>query len=307
MIDATGTQQPAARTAGETTIAVGARRRTRTGHVEQPIRPDAPAGPASADLRGARCAVHTDRAAVSICTRCGDYLCPECGRATPDGRTFCVRCRKNRYYIPFEDRGLGLWRGYWKTLWRSIAEPLRFADELPVTGNWFFPIAYTMVPTALLFLLFGSLMGLIMGFVMGQAAGDNAATPWDLGAYGFAALMGAVYFFMGLVMYVIHIFGWSLVLWGSTLLFGARGLSYGGVFRIVCYTGGANWLVVVPFIGALAVLLYYVVLGILCLSAKTGVSGGRATAIYLVPLLATFVLLFGLQILFILIAAGLSG
>lgn len=46
---------------------------------------------ASALLPGAKCRVHTQRAATGVCARCGDYLCGLCGKRVAD-RLHCQRC-----------------------------------------------------------------------------------------------------------------------------------------------------------------------------------------------------------------------
>jgi len=40
---------------------------------------------------GSLCALHGDAAALAICERCGDFMCPVC--TTPyEGRFYCLRC-----------------------------------------------------------------------------------------------------------------------------------------------------------------------------------------------------------------------
>lgn len=41
---------------------------------------------------GAFCATHTDRAAVTICNRCGGYACDACLRVGADRLDYCFRC-----------------------------------------------------------------------------------------------------------------------------------------------------------------------------------------------------------------------
>jgi uncharacterized RDD family membrane protein YckC len=41
---------------------------------------------------GARCAVHVEDPAISICSRCGAYLCVPCSHLGPEGQDYCQAC-----------------------------------------------------------------------------------------------------------------------------------------------------------------------------------------------------------------------
>jgi len=60
--------------------------------------PPSPADPstqtaAPGPLEGARCALHPERTALAVCTRCGDFACVACAVVHPDGTATCAACR----------------------------------------------------------------------------------------------------------------------------------------------------------------------------------------------------------------------
>jgi hypothetical protein len=57
---------------------------------------------------GARCAVHPDRAAIGVCSRCGDYHCGDCHKLV-GARPLCASCRALPGVDYLEDTRLRYW------------------------------------------------------------------------------------------------------------------------------------------------------------------------------------------------------
>lgn len=87
----------------------------------------------------AQCALHPDRAATSVCPRCGAFTCAECN---PDGRSQCPSCQQvtgatssTPVPTPWERRAeLGLVQGVWQTWKQTMLEPKKFWAELDPNG-----------------------------------------------------------------------------------------------------------------------------------------------------------------------------
>lgn len=66
-------------------------------YLTSPVEELIPALPAPAVLAGAAeeagpfCATHPDQRGISVCDRCGDFLCAHCSRPT-EGRNYCHPC-----------------------------------------------------------------------------------------------------------------------------------------------------------------------------------------------------------------------
>jgi hypothetical protein len=104
-------------------------------------------------------------------------------------------------------------------------------------------------------------------------------TPAFVGAAAFI-----LYFASGVLSYLVYIAFWPLVLLGSASLFGASRLRYEGLFRILCYGSGFNFLYFFPVLGLL-VAIYHVVVAVMCIGSHGRVSTLTALAIYGLPAL----------------------
>lgn len=106
--------------------------------------------------RGAFCAEHAERAAVTICTRCGSYACDACLRVGQDRQDYCYRC------VPL-------------------------MQELATPGTRFVAVVIDQCATFLLPIVLGSILGAIFGG--GSSSGGDA-----FGLLGVLAMLGmAVY------------------------------------------------------------------------------------------------------------------
>jgi uncharacterized RDD family membrane protein YckC len=102
--------------------------------------------------KGAFCAEHAERPAVTICTRCGSYACDACLRVGHDRQDYCYRC------VPMQ---------------QQLAEPgTRLAAVLVDQGATF------LLP------VFG---GSLLGGLLGRGSGGDVVT-----GLGFLAMVGMV-------------------------------------------------------------------------------------------------------------------
>ena len=46
-------------------------------------------------MSSATCAHHPERNGADVCSRCGDFICLECRRFTPEGQLYCPGCNPN--------------------------------------------------------------------------------------------------------------------------------------------------------------------------------------------------------------------
>jgi hypothetical protein len=227
----------------------------------------------------AMCGEHPDRVAAGTCARCGNYYCAACAGRREGAQGFCRRCDDSRSYVAWEDAQLGPFARYFETIKSSLAELPKFAAELPLQGGYARPLLFACLPTLASSLITAVAMAAVVGvsWVDGTVGGDP-----DTGL--FVALGFAVYFFGGLVGYLAYLLIWSAVLVASAHIAGSRGLHYEGLFRILCYASGLNWLYFFPVVGVL-VAVYHVVVAVSCIGARGHMSALRALGVYGLPAL----------------------
>ena len=116
----------------------------------------------------AACAIHSDRQALQICTRCGNFACEECLASSPSGETLCPACvaREGVSRLPWDDRReLGMFRAFFRSLGPIILSPRKTFSTLRSSGDLgeallFAGIAnfFGYFPSFALFTVFGALV-----------------------------------------------------------------------------------------------------------------------------------------------------
>lgn len=116
----------------------------------------------------AACAIHSDRQAQQICTRCGNFACQECLASSPPGETLCAACvaREGVNRLPWDDRQeLGMFRAFFRSLGPIMLSPRRTFSTTRFSGDLggsllFAGIAnaFGYVPSFALFTVFGAFM-----------------------------------------------------------------------------------------------------------------------------------------------------
>jgi hypothetical protein len=228
------------------------------------------------------CAEHPERAAVGTCERCGNFYCSDCAGRVDGGQGFCHRCHGARAYIAWEDASLGLWQRYFRTVKSSLFELPRFAAELPARGDVGLPLSFALLPTAASVVIGAGAMSAFLGFMVGSlapasGAGSDAPPAGVIGAFAFL-MYGAT----GIGGYLAYLGLWPAVLVGTARMFGNRELQYRGLFRILCYASGFNFLYFVPLLG-MAVGAYHFVVASMCIAAQGKASVPAGFGIFGLP------------------------
>lgn len=236
----------------------------------------------SAAAPSALCAYHPERPAVGTCERCGSFYCRSCAGLREGARGFCRRCDEGRAYVPWEDPALGFATRYLRTLRSSITELPKFAAELPMRGGYGRPLWYALFPTLVATLLGAAALALFAGAMI---AGFGAANSQSPGMEMVGGLLFAFYSVLGVGGYLAYLALWPAVLLGTARLVGNQRLQYEGLFRILCYGSGFNFLYFVPVVGLL-VAVYHAVLSVTCIAAQGRVSTLKALGIFGIPALA---------------------
>ncbi len=142
--------------------------------------------------------------------------------------------------------------------------------------------------------LAGSLIGLFWQYFMGAAFGGGlGSTPFGGGlppeladilpAPGALLILSLA---MAPVLLLIGLFLWSAIVHLMLLLLGGAGQGYEATFRTIAYCSGSTALFqAVPFCGGWVGGIWSLVAQILCLKEMHNISGGKATAAVLLPLL----------------------
>jgi hypothetical protein len=103
------------------------------------------------------CYTHRDRRSITVCTKCGAFLCPDCvsKSASPGDELICPVCRtrspeRKNVPPPWENRhGAGYIRTFFET-WRAVVFNSRaFFYSLPPAGPVFKPVLYAAICMAI--------------------------------------------------------------------------------------------------------------------------------------------------------------
>ena len=159
---------------------------------------------------GAVCAVHPERSARLVCTRCGSYACEGCTFSSAAGREMCWACASHGLTepLPWERRKeIGWWAAYGRTTKLVMLEPTRTfrtpSTEDGITSSILFgALAYTLGQMIVLLLVLT--LFLVMG-IAAAAAADEPAIGAIFAGYGLCLvpltlLQAPVYALMGILM-----------------------------------------------------------------------------------------------------------
>ena len=226
-----------------------------------------------------RCALHPERIAVGTCGRCGNYYCNACSGWREEGEQHCKACGESRSYVAWEDRSLGLWERYYRTIRMSVVALPRFAAELPAQGSLRLALTFAVLPTSVSAMLVAAFMSVLLGFVTSSIRVASIQGPAALALGG---IMFVTYTLMGLFAYVAYLLAWPLLMLLTARLLGRRQLTYRGALRCLCYASGFNWLYCIPLVN-MGVAVYHFVVASFCGGAMSRGSWLTGFAIYGVP------------------------
>ena len=255
-----------------------------------PASQPAPAAPAPAPS-SAHCAAHPERAAASVCARCGAFACSECLEPGSDGQPQCPACRGRDGAVeptPWEERGQrGLVMAYFETVKRSFVDPVRLFERMRVDNS----------EGALSYYWINFAVGGVVGQAW-QALSAAVGLNWPGGApqlpeghplAAWASLQGSPWFNLALGLAFALLAPVSLYLnagvfhLGLMLFKGARN-GFDATLRAVAYASGPTLLQLVPLCGGVIGGIWVLVLTVIGLSRTQRTSTGVAIAAVLVPL-----------------------
>lgn len=255
---------------------------------------------------GARCAVHPEAFAAGVCDRCGSFYCPSCAGRVEGPRSFCSSCESTMAYVPWEDRArLGKMRAFFLTIKRAVLNPQEFAREIPAEGGFGAPLGFATIATVIGVVPILLILGVVFGFVAYMISREGGM-PSDAPPDWFFGAIGVFYALMLFVAPIVWMFLWAGILRLSSILLGAPRGSYQAIFRILAYSNGLNVAMAIPLLSTVA-LVFQVLHAIYGISAKCGVSTGRAAAIYFIPIGICICLYVGLYAALIVAAAAIGG
>lgn len=236
----------------------------------------------------AQCAKHPERAATSVCPRCGAFTCGECNA---DGRSLCPSCQQvtgtSQAAIeptPWERRDeLGVVQGFFQTWKKSMLEPGRFCPSIdpnrPAADAFFYGWLISSVAglTQIPFL--------ILNFAQTQAQMQQLTSTmkdlpppmrafFDLFA-GNPVVISVVVGLSAVVLFPLSALIATLLTHLGVRMVGASQYSFATTMRCVCYSMGPNLLQGIPVIGGFAG-LYTLVLEVWTLRDTYQLTTGRA-------------------------------
>jgi hypothetical protein len=229
---------------------------------------------------GARCARHPEVSAIGVCDRCGSFYCDACKGRMEEGRTYCVACGAAISYVAWEDRArLGTMRAFFLTLKRAVLAPQEFPREIPADGGFGAPTGFAAIATTIGMGFTCLFFGLVLTIVF--AALRSGPEPSPVPAW-LIPVLAVFYWIVGVIGEIVMLYLGAGILRLSSRMFGAPAGSYDGIFRVLAYSAGLNVAMGIPGLSTVALVLQ-VLHAIFGISAKCGVSNGRAAAIFFTP------------------------
>jgi len=196
------------------------------------------------------CAIHAQKEAEGVCTRCGNFYCDEC-RGMIDGQPFCAPCyykmEGEARYIVWEDASssMSFYNKFMATVKEVMFSPSTFFDSMPLKGGYGKPILFAMICMGL-----GSIGIAILQvgmLVLGASSGGRSLNP------GFLIVMGFMYVIVMLVSIpmsvVMAVFVGGGIYHGCLKLFGGGEKGYEATVRVLCYATAPYILGLIPLCG----------------------------------------------------------
>lgn len=242
-----------------------------------------------------RCINHEDRDATGKCSECGAYICNKCGFF--DGtKIVCKDCiakrfGANRWEENFAGGGI---KGFFITLWRVVISPSRFF--LSVSKS-------KAIASAILFAIICEFIG-TLGVVL--TSNPNETFSLFLGVELLPEVVKNINIAILLVtplLTILSIVILALIYQGLAVLFGGKG-EFRATLKVVAYASIASLVQFIPWIGGYLSLFYTLILYTKGISQVHKLSGLRAGAVAVLPIMAFLLLVSIVGTIFI---SSLSG
>jgi hypothetical protein len=245
---------------------------------------------AAALTPGSRCALHPDQAAVEICSRCGNFVCPQCLVLSASGRPHCTTCESrgevDNWRVPWERRAeIGFFRGYWDTTKAVMFSPQASFQGMSPTGRgWWDPLSYLLVSCLAgisgLLAFWALYFAILFPTLMSSMKADL-----KLGVPEVAVIVIAIISIVVLypLLTVAFAFVWGGVEHLALRVLGVQTRGYEATVRAYCYASAPQIWGVIPLCGSYLHPIWQLVCRILGYRGVHRTTGGRATAAVLLP------------------------
>lgn len=244
----------------------------------------------------AHCAIHPDRMAVKICSRCGSFVCEECLVFQSSNEHLCANCvqrHKPSLQLDWEKRReLGFFKAYWLTTKQimfhpnltfqqaqfsnnSLKEPLLYAVFSQIVG-----MSTTMVAYGLFFLI------AMLGVISSSRFGVSEVL------IGVIIIIFSMLLIPPLTIATIFIHGGIEHLLLKIL--GAKPKKFSTTVHAYCYSMAPMFWGVIPFCGPYAFPVWQIVCRVYAYKWQHQTTGGKSAAAILIPvaILCSLVMVF---------------
>jgi len=227
--------------------------------------------------------------------------CPTCGAALPEphGR-FCPSCGADletaalesvltrpqaRPRTPWEDRGrIGFVAALVETTQRVLTKPSDFFASMPVVGGIGSPLLYGILVGTLGVVVAALYREVFQALVGSTFAGLGGAELRRVVPIMMGGMSVVLQFVFAPVFVTLGLFIVTVIVHVFLLMLGGARRGFEATFRVICYSEAAAVINVIPLCGGVVSGVYYLVLGIIGLSAAHGIGKGTAAAAVLLPL-----------------------
>lgn len=264
------------------------------------------------------CAHHPDTDVTGVCSRCGAFTCVRC-EVSVRGIRYCEDCRgvlaqQLAAPVAWEERKtIGAMVAWWRTTAEVTARPAQFFERMEPTGDFSAAVVYGLTGSALQWSWQILLMGLYVlfigaiGLVIAIAASASNSSPGPG-----LAMMGV---FAGLILLLLATPGLNLVFVLILAAFqhlalrlaGAGGEhGIGATLKIACYSMGVGWSGLIPYMGQMALPVWWAILMVVGTHKvhQCSVTRSLATLVpFLIMFLSPIVAYFGLTVVAMVVEA----
>lgn len=242
------------------------------------------------------CRFHPDKAVVGNCVNCGRGVCSECAVTVAD-KTYCKECVSSlslgpsgeAKYVDWERmKEVGFWKALGKTWFNVIFHPKQFFTNMPITGGLGRPLLFGLIWGSLAIIIAGIINILLQGAGVTPPAVGPEVPPKAVMVTTYIVLI-----ILAPLLVTIGLFVGAGIYHVSVLIFGGR-KGFQPTFRVVCYANSISIFNVVPFLGAVFVTVYSIILFCLGFKRAHGISTVKAAFAALLPMIILIVIVFAI-------------
>lgn len=222
-------------------------------------------------------------------------FCQHCGREIAEGQAFCQSCGfrlvadespitpdNGRKKTPWEDRSTnGFFSGLTKTVNEVLFNPSEFFKKMPVSGGQTDPLLFAMI-VGVVGMMFASVWDILLHDSVQGFMSPEMRTATGGMSSGITSPLG-----MFLMPFLLIL--WLFIVSGALHLFlmmvqGAKA-GFEATFRVVSYSIAAYLFMAIPFCGMFITMVWVITLIVIGLRDAHEITGGKAVAAVLLPLI----------------------